>query len=45
MSKKDKVIFEEYDIEFNEHDFDDLQNEELEECKKIIEDIKKKIEE
>lgn len=45
MSKKEEVKFEEYDIEFNEHDFDNLQNEELKECKKIIEDIKKKLEE
>lgn len=44
MSKKDKVEFEEYNIEFNEHDFDNLQDEELKECKKIIEDIKNKLE-
>lgn len=44
MVKKDKVVFEEYDIEFNENDFDDLENEKLKECKKIIEDTKKKLE-
>ncbi len=45
MEDKDKVRFEEYDIEFNEKDFDNLSDKELKECKKLIEDIKKNLEE
>ena len=45
MDEKNKVRFEEYGIEFKEDDFEDLSNEELKKCKKIIEDIKKSIEE
>lgn len=45
MEKKDKVRFEEYDVEFNEKEFDNMSEEELEACKKIIEEIKKDLEE
>ena len=45
MEGKNKVNFEEYDIDFDEKEFDNLSNEELEECKEIIEDIKKKLDE
>lgn len=45
MEKKDKVRFEEYDLEFSEENFENLSNKELEECKKIIREIEKKLEE
>ena len=44
MEEKDKVRFEEYGIEFNEKEFDNISNEELEECKKTIDKIKKILE-
>ncbi len=43
MDEKDKVKFEELNMEFDEKEFDDLSNEELEECKKIIEEIKQEL--
>ncbi len=43
MKDSDKISFEEYKLEFDENDFENLSNEELEECKKIIEDIKSKL--
>lgn len=43
METEDKIRFEEYDIEFSEDDFENLSDEELEECKKIIEDIKRQL--
>lgn len=42
---KSKIEFKEYGIEIDEKDFENLSNEELEECKEIIEDIKKMLEE
>lgn len=45
MVGKSKIKFKEYDIEFDEEDFENLSNEELKECKEIIEDIKKLLEE
>lgn len=44
MVGKSKIKFKEYDIEFDEEDFENLSNEELKECKEIIEDIKKLLE-
>jgi len=44
MEDKEKVKFEEYDLEFSEEDLDNLSEDELKECKKIIQDIKKKLE-
>lgn len=40
MEEKNKVRFEEYDIEFSEEEFEYMSNEELEKCKEIIENIK-----
>lgn len=45
MVGKSKIKFKEYDIEFDEEDFENLSNEELKECKEIIEDIKKLLKE
>lgn len=45
MEEKNKVRFEEYGIEFKEDELEDLSNEELKKCKKIIEEMKKKLEE
>lgn len=42
---KSKIEFKEYGIEIDEKDFENLSNEELKECKEIIEDIKKLLEE
>lgn len=42
---KSKIVFKDYGIEIDEEDFENLSNEELEECKEIIEDIKKMLEE
>lgn len=45
MASKSKIVFKDYDIELDEKDFENLSNEELEECKEIIDDIKKFLEE
>ena len=44
MEEKDKVRFEDYDIEFSEEELENMSDEELKECKKIIEDIKNQLE-
>ena len=44
MEEKDKIDFEEYDIEFSEEDFENLSNEELKECKRIIKEMKEELE-
>ena len=41
---EEKIDFEEYNIEFSEKDFENLSNEELKECKKIIKEMKKELE-
>lgn len=43
MEDENKVVFEEYDIEFNKEDFDNLSSEELKQCKEIIKEIEKEI--
>ena len=40
MDEKEKIDFEEYDIEFTEDEFDDLSTEDLKEVKKKIQEIK-----
>ena len=40
MDEKEKIDFEEYDIEFTEDEFDDLSTEDLKEVKKRIQEIK-----
>lgn len=45
MEQKNKIRFEEYEIEFREDELEELSNEELKKCKKIIEEIKNNIEE
>lgn len=43
MIEKDKVKFEEFGIEFDEKEFDNLSNDELKKCKKIVEEIKQEL--
>lgn len=43
MDNESKVEFEEYGIRFENKDFENLSNDELKECKKIIKEIEKKI--
>lgn len=45
MEDEDKINFEEYGIEFSKKEFANLSKEELKECKKIVEKIKKVLEE
>jgi len=42
---EDKIKFEEYDIEFDKKEFENMSDEELEKCGEIIRDIKKLLEE
>lgn len=43
MEEKLKIKFEDYDMEFCEDEFDNMPTEELEKCRKIIEQIKESI--
>ena len=44
MEEKTKIKFEEYGIEFDESEFENLSEEELDECEEIVEEIKKLLE-
>lgn len=45
IMSEDKVKFEEYGLEFGDSDFENMSVEEMQECKDIISDIKKLLEE
>lgn len=40
-----KIKFEQYGIEFDENEFDNMDEKELRECKKILDEIEKMVEE